>query len=347
MYVFFDIYWAGLINHVSQMMTPASSPRKWLHRFALLVAGATFVLIFIGGLVTSTDSGLSVPDWPNTYGHFMFSYPLSQMVGGILYEHGHRMVASVVGMLMVILAAWLWWQEPRRWVKRLGLIALLLVILQGVLGGLTVLFLLPTPISVAHGTLAQTFFGLTICLALFTSPEWGKPLAKRQDTQRPPLAVLAMVTTAAIFLQLILGAVMRHTKSGLAIPDFPLAFGRLIPPFDSAGIAIHFAHRLGAVVVTALVIWTVSRVLRHYHEQAALYRPAVLLAIGVLLQITLGGLTIWSQKAVLPTTAHVATGALVLAASLVLTVRAQQYLSVPTRVPAEEMAATLPGASGA
>ncbi len=328
-------------------MTPTSFSRKWLHRFALLVAGATFVLIFIGGLVTSTDSGLSVPDWPNTYGHFMFSYPLSQMVGGILYEHGHRMVASVVGMLTVVLAAWLWWKEPRRWVKRLGLMALLLVIVQGVLGGITVLYLLPTPISVAHGTLAQIFFGVTICLALFTSPQWGKALTKRQDTHRLPFVVLAALTTAAIFLQLILGAIMRHTKSGLAIPDFPLAFGRLIPPFDSAGVAIHFAHRLGAVVVTALVIWTVSRVLRHHHQETALYRPAVLLAIGILLQITLGGLTIWSQKAVLPTTAHVATGALVLATSLVLTVRAHQYLSVPARVPAAEIAATLPGASGA
>lgn len=327
-------------------MTSASSSGKWLHRFALLVAGATFVLIFIGGLVTSTDSGLSVPDWPNTYGYFMFSYPLSQMVGGILYEHGHRMAASIVGMLMVILAAWLWWKEPRRWVKRLGLVALLLVILQGVLGGLTVLFLLPTPISVAHGTLAQSFFGLTVCLALFTSPEWGKPRVKRPDAQRPPLFVLAVATTAAIFLQLILGAVMRHTKSGLAIPDFPLAFGRLIPPFDSTGIVIHFAHRLGALVVTALVIWTVTRVLRHHQEETALYRPAVLLAIGLLLQLTLGALTIWSQKAVIPTTAHVATGALVLAAAIVLSVRAYQHLSVPMRVPAGEMAATLPGASG-
>ena len=224
-----------------------SNYNVWLHRFAKLVAGATFILIFIGGLVTSTDSGLAVPDWPTTYGQFMFSFPLSQMVGGIFYEHGHRMVASVVGMVTVILAVWLWRKEPRVWVKRLGWLALLAVIIQGLLGGLTVLFLLPTAISVSHGALAQIFFCLTICLALFISKEWQQPPAKITDTSCPPLQTLTIVTTAAIFTQLILGAVMRHTKSGLAIPDFPLAFGRIIPPFDSAKIALHFSHRLGAL----------------------------------------------------------------------------------------------------
>jgi len=304
----------------------------WLHRFAKLVVGATFILIFIGGLVTSTDSGLAVPDWPTTYGQFMFSFPLSQMVGGILYEHGHRLVASVVGMLMVILAVWLWLKEPRRWVKRLGWLALLAVIAQGILGGLTVLFLLPTAISVSHGALAQTFFCLTICLALFTSREWQQAPIKSEDSQRPSLQTLTIATTAAVFVQLLLGAVMRHTKSGLAIPDFPLAFGKLMPPFDSPKIAIHFSHRIGALIVTIFVVWTVARILQHYRHQKKLFRPALLLICALLTQVTLGAFTIWTQKAVIITTAHVATGALILGASLVLALRAYRFLTVSERV---------------
>lgn len=313
-----------------------SSNNPWLHRHAKLVAGATFILIFIGGLVTSTDSGLAVPDWPTTYGQFMFSFPLSQMVGGIIYEHGHRMVASIVGMLMVILAFWLWLKEPRQWVRRLGLVALLAVILQGILGGITVLYLLPPAVSASHGALAQTFFCLTICLALFTSKEWQQPPAKIEDTRRPSLSTLTIATTAAVFLQLLLGAVMRHTKSGLAIPDFPLAFGRLIPPFDTSKIAIHFAHRLGALIVTAFIVWTVVRIMRNYRTEAKLFRPALFL-IGVLLaQLTLGAFTVWTQKDVIITTAHVATGALILGTSLFLTLRAHRLLAVPARVEADD-----------
>lgn len=318
------------------MNTHESNSRKWLHRFALLVVGATFILIFIGGLVTSTDSGLSVPDWPTTYGHFMFSFPLSQMVGGILYEHGHRMVATIVGMLTMILAIWLWRVEPRAWVRRLGYAALVAVILQGILGGLTVLFLLPTAISVAHGTLAQLFFCLTICLALFTSPEWLKPRVRTDDVQRPSLQTLTIITTALVLLQLILGAVMRHTKSGLAIPDFPLAFGQVIPPLDSPQIVIHFAHRVGALLVTASIVWTVVRIFRKHREEAMLLSPALLLTGAIILQITLGALTIWTQKAVTPTTMHVATGALIFGTNVVLALRARRYTEIPERIPAAE-----------
>jgi cytochrome c oxidase assembly protein subunit 15 len=313
-----------------------TSYNLWLHRFAKLVAGATFILIFVGGLVTSTDSGLAVPDWPTTYGHFMFSFPLSQMVGGIVYEHGHRLVASIVGILMVILAFWLWRKEPRRWMRYLGLVALLVVILQGLLGGITVLFLLPTAISVSHGALAQTFFCLTICLALFTSKEWQQSPTKIEDLHRPSLSMLTIATTAAVFLQLLLGAVMRHTKSGLAIPDFPLAFGRLIPPFESSKIAIHFAHRLGALIVSALIVWTVVRIMRHYRDETKLFRPAVFLTGLLLAQLTLGAFTVWTQKDVIITTAHVATGALILGTSLVLALRANRLLAVPERLQFED-----------
>ena len=145
-----------------------------LHRFAALVAAATAVLIYAGGLVTSTGSGLSVPDWPNTYGWFMFSFPLDKMVGGIWYEHSHRLIASVVGFLILVLAIWLWRAEPRAWVRRLGYAALFAVITQGVLGGITVLWFLPDPISIAHAGLAQLVFCLTLAIALVTSPGWKR-----------------------------------------------------------------------------------------------------------------------------------------------------------------------------
>ena len=143
-----------------------------LHLFALLTAAATAVLIFAGGLVTSTGSGLSVPDWPNSYGWFMFTFPIENWVGGIFYEHSHRLIASTVGFLILVLAFWLWRVEPRRWVRRLGFIALGAVITQGMLGGITVLWYLPDPISIAHASLAQIVFCLTITIAVATSPGW-------------------------------------------------------------------------------------------------------------------------------------------------------------------------------
>lgn len=306
----------------------SSAYNIWLHRFAKLVAASTFVLIFIGGLVTTTGSGLAVPDWPTTYGHFMFSFPFSKMVGGILYEHGHRMVATVVGMLTVILAVWLWIKEPRRWMKWLGVGALLAVIAQGVLGGLTVLFLLPTPISVLHGCLAQTFFCMTICIAMFTSKEWLTENEKMVDVSKPSIQNLTLLTTGLVFAQLIIGAIMRHMGAGLAIPDFPLAFGKIIPLIETQAVAVHFLHRVGALLVGISVIVTATQIFRHHAHQRELTRPALLLVIALIVQITLAAFTIWSKKAMLPTTAHVATGAFILAASLVLTLRAhRQFLS--------------------
>ena len=145
---------------------------RWLHRFACLLAFATFLLICAGASVTSHRAGLSVPDWPTTYGRFMFSFPVSKWVGNIRYEHVHRLIASVVGMLTIALAFWLVRMEPRRWVRHLGIAALGAVIAQGVLGGLTVKLMLPPPISIAHASLAEAFFCITIALALVTSERW-------------------------------------------------------------------------------------------------------------------------------------------------------------------------------
>jgi cytochrome c oxidase assembly protein subunit 15 len=296
-----------------------------LHFYALLVAASTALLIFAGGLVTSTGSGLSVPDWPTTYGWFMLTFPLDKMVGGIIYEHTHRLIASGVGMLIVGLAAWLWRTEPRRWVRRLGDVALAAVVTQGILGGITVLWFLPDAISIAHAGLAQLVFCLTISIALFTSPGWRHSYSRPTGTSLTvdrPLQAIAAVTTAAIYLQIMVGATMRHTGAGLAIPDFPLSFGQLVPPLWSSAIAIHFAHRVGAVLVSGLALATVGHVLYHHRQRAELLRPSLLLVSLLALQITLGALTVLTGRQYLINSLHVVTGAVVLATSLVLTLRA-------------------------
>jgi heme a synthase len=290
----------------------------WHHRYAQLVTVFTVLLIAAGGMVTSTDSGLSVPDWPTTYGWNMFTFPLNKMVGGIRYEHSHRLIASTVGLLTIILAAWTWRIEPRRWVRWLGVACLGAVVLQGLLGGLTVLLLLPPAISIGHAGLAQIFFCLTLTLALVTSPEWRGRTAPVDDGV---LRVLAALTTTAIYVQILLGATMRHTNAGLAIPTFPLTFGHVIPPFWNAAIAIHFAHRVGALVVTLAVVATIGHVFYHHRARRELLRPAALLVVFVCTQVTLGAFVVWSGLQPVINTAHVVNGALVLGTSLVLTLR--------------------------
>lgn len=291
----------------------------WLHRYARLLVAVTLILVAAGGMVTSTNSGLSVPDWPTTYGYQMFSFPLERMVGGIFYEHGHRLIASGVGLLTIGLVIFLWRVEPRPWVRRLGLIALGAVITQGLLGGLTVIFFLPDAISISHAGLAQLFFCLTVGIALVTSPTWRTPSGPPVDDE--PLRRRLIALTVLIFFQILLGATMRHTGGGLAIPDFPLAFGHLIPPFWNTAIALHFAHRVGALVVTVVIITVVVYVGRHYGERRELVRPARLLLGAVALQVTLGSLVVITGKQPIINTLHVATGAIVLVTSLVLTLR--------------------------
>lgn len=292
-----------------------------LNQFLRFHVFCTFLLIIAGGLVTSTDSGLAVPDWPKSYGTWM-----PPMVGGIFYEHGHRMVAAFVGLLTLIVAVWFFFREKRAWVRRLGYLALLSVIVQGILGGITVLYLLPAPISIMHATLAQTFFSLIVCLALFTSKSWSAAPAEVALSTRT--RALWIVTACAVYVQLILGAWMRHSGAELAIPDFPLAFGRLVPVFATPQIAIHFAHRVWAIVVFILVCSTFMSVTRNF-RQTDMYNPALLLLFLVFLQIGLGGLTVLSRVSVPVTTAHVAVGALILATSVVLAVRSYRIHTVP------------------
>ena len=310
---------------------------KALHRFAFFTAISTFVLIFIGGLVTSTGSGLSVPDWPTTYGQNMFTFPIDKWVGGIQYEHGHRLFASFVGFLTVILAVWLAITEERRWVKLLGWVALGSVILQGILGGLTVLFLLPMPISVAHGMLAQTFFCIVSSIALFTSEWWrrGTPVPHKKVGRQ--IQIFAFLASIAVFLQLGFGALLRHTYSGLAVPDFPLAYNQIFPSLSAEAIAqynqelindgikwhgdtpvaayqiiVHLLHRYWAYLVAGIVAFTGYKISKSEFLPAVIRRNGRMMIVTVLIQFVLGMFTVLTRKEVLITTAHVALGAFTL-----------------------------------
>jgi cytochrome c oxidase assembly protein subunit 15 len=301
-----------------------------LHRFAIFTASATFVLIFVGGLVTSTGSALAVPDWPLSFGTL---FPA--MTGGVLYEHGHRMVAGLVALLTLALTLWVVRREPRRGVRVMAVCALGLVLVQAVLGGLTVLFKLPLAIAVAHAGCAQAFFCLVVSLCVVTNRRWVGEEPRTFDRGGLPLASLAALTTACIYAQILIGALMRHMGAGLVIPDFPLSFGRLVPDRFPFPVAVNFAHRMGALVVAILILWTVFRVIRFYRGLPVLYRVALLLGALLIVQVSLGALTVWSGRAVVPTTAHVALGAALLATSLTLTLRAFRF----TRPLAADLAA--------
>jgi cytochrome c oxidase assembly protein subunit 15 len=304
----------------------------WLHRFTQVVVGATFLLVVAGGLVTSTGSGLSVPDWPTSYGWSMFTFPYSRWVGGIRYEHVHRLIATTVGLLAIIMVIAYGRAEPRKWVRRLTLVALGAIVAQGLLGGLTVLAKLPPAVSSAHAGLAEIVFVLTVSFAVFTSRGWAtayEPAGRLAESTSPlardvGLRCLSIAAICAVYLQIVLGAVMRHTGAGLAIPDFPLMFGRLLPPtalFAVPGVAVHFAHRLGALVVAACLVATAWRVFARHGDRRELARPALLLLVLLVLQVTLGGLTVLTGKDVVVNTAHLAVGALIFATTVVLALR--------------------------
>ncbi len=289
-----------------------------LHKYSRFVVACTVLLILAGSFVTSTDSGLSVPDWPTTYGQNMFTFPYSKMVGGIFYEHGHRLIASTVGFLTIGLAVWLWLVEPRRWMRWFGVSALGAIVAQGVLGGLTVLFFLPPAVSTAHAGLAEIFFCITVAIAVFTSPGW----ATNTGVDDPMLRKVATATTVLIYTQILIGATMRHTGAGLAIPDFPWMFGHVVPDHWSAKIAIHFAHRVGALVVTGAIVSTSVYVWRRHGDRMELTRPATLILFLVGVQVMLGAFTVLSKRDVWINSLHVVCGALVLTTSLLITLRA-------------------------
>ncbi len=316
-------------NATWQSVTTDTPAVSWLHRYARACAAFGLVLITAGGLVTSTGSGLAVPDWPLSFGQL---FP--RMEGGVLFEHGHRLVAATFGLLVVVLAVWSARIEPRAWVRRLAWVLLALVILQGLLGGATVLLRLPDAISIAHAGLAQIVFGLTVSIATIASPDFRHGSPRSGDSGSPAVRTLTVAAAVAVYAQILLGALVRHTGAGLAIPDFPLSFGRLIPAFDSPQVAYQFAHRAGAVLAVTLVAWAALAALGRFPEDRWLARPAMSLLVLAALQIGLGAATVWTARAVVPTTAHVVVGALLFAGTVLLAVRAHRRVSVATGVAA-------------
>ncbi len=318
-----------------------SVDNPWLCRFAIFTALATLGLIGIGGLVTSKGAGMAVPDWPTSYGYNMFLLPFSMWRGGVLYEHSHRLAGSVVGLLTTILAVWLWCKESRPWLRWLGVVAWLAVVFQGVLGGLRVT-LLKDQLGIFHATLAQLFFTLVVMVALTTTRWWlgmfglRQPVAPTAKARRMFLAI-----TLLILAQLVLGAGMRHQHAGLAVPDFPLAHGKVYPATDAESVSrynarrldvrdpkpitagqihLHMTHRAMAVLILAGVFgcaWTLRRQLGGSH-------PFTKLAWGwfalIVIQALLGATTVWSNKAADVATLHVLTGAVSLAFGAVLSV---------------------------
>jgi cytochrome c oxidase assembly protein subunit 15 len=299
-----------------------SKMSKGVHRFALLVACATFFLIIAGANVTSHDAGLATSDWPRSNGTF---FP--KMVGNLFWEHGHRMVATGVGILTIVLALYLQLRERRLWVKRLGWIALGGVIAQGLLGGLTVKMSLPLAVSAAHATLAQLFFLITVSLAVFTSRNWVRPESTVTESgEGVSLRTLCVLALTAILAQLVLGATLRHSATW----DQDLPTGLLL------------AHIGGAIVVTLLLGATTVTVALRYRAEKYLIRPALIAVALLLIQLGLGLAAYITRTAspydpqpltpmVAVTVAHVACGALVFATTIVLTLRIFRVLRVDRR----------------
>jgi heme a synthase len=292
----------------------ATSYNRGLHWFAVILAGWTFLLIIAGALVTSNDAGLSVPDWPTSFGSL---YKIPRLVGGVKFEHTHRMIAQVAGLMTIILAIWTWRVEKRRWLRVLGFTAIGTVIAQGILGGLTVLFFLPPPISSAHAALAQTFFCLAVAIAMFTGQKWIEEQPRVEyDQRRPSLFTLTLLSVFVLYVQLILGAMFRH--HGLSW--WP-----------------HVAH---AVVVSFVLAWTAIRALTVYSHIEAVRRPAILMISLLIAQLCLGFTAFltrvaWGRDAVQPelpmvvsTVAHVAVGALLLATAVILAIQVWRHVPV-------------------
>jgi heme a synthase len=393
---------------------------NWLKRYAVFAAMATFVLVWMGGLVTSHEAGLTVPDWPNSYGYNMFFFPVSKWIGGIFYEHTHRLVASGVGFLTTVLALWLYGRKSRpvlrwggvifavagvalcfkfpahsaenlsltvlglvgfaasfvwpacepspKWLRVLGVVAFLAVVAQGILGGLRVTEL-KDQLGIFHATLAQLYLLLMCAIALFLTDFWRNlPVHDQADFRhfRP----LLIFTTALILCQLMLGATMRHQHAGLAIPDFPAAYGKIWPATDAASISrynqnrmevigynpitafqveLQMAHRLMALVIFTAVGICAWRAWRYFGSGHWLRRMSLVWFGLVLTQALLGVATIWTDKSADIATAHVACGALCLVTGGLTSILACRLLRAPIRnvqaTAKNELATLLPSSS--
>ena len=362
----------------------------WLSRFAKLLVAATFCLIFLGGMVTSVNAGLSVPDWPTSYGYNMFTFPITRWVGGIFFEHTHRLLASCVGLMTTVLVAWIWrnrwavpaalvvcavatgavamslghvaalagpehkltrglivmhvniwsfaaafvvmlltterdrWRYGKSWLQWLGFGAFLLVCVQGTLGGLRV-----TQVSIVlamiHACTAQAFLCLTVVMAAALSPAWDEGMGLGGAVRGAGVVKgMADILVGAVYCQLMIGAVVRHLHAGLSIPDFPLAFGQVIPTMINERVAIHFAHRVGALVVMLIAVTLATMIFAWARRNVRLTRTALGLLVALAIQVALGASVIWLRRDPVITSLHVVNGAAVLATALLLAMRARK-----------------------
>jgi cytochrome c oxidase assembly protein subunit 15 len=327
-------------------MSAYDLPKRLLHWFAIVSALSVLVLICSGGLVTSHEAGMAVPDWPNSFGYNMFLFPISRWVGGVFFEHTHRLIASLVGLLTVGLCIATWLIEDRRWVKWLSSLAVLAVVLQGVLGGLRVTEN-NALLGLFHGCLAQSFLALMATLALATSPFWRRLAMAEFGAEMGLLRSWSVAVTIMIFAQLVLGAAMRHSHAGLSIPDFPTTYGAWLPPLDPSAIAkineargaagerftsaslilLQYAHRVWACFIALAVVWVGVKLAR----SASLPKPIRVGAASwiflVFAQIALGAWTVLSNKAADIATSHVLAGALLLVVGVLLSVSLSRILA--------------------
>lgn len=280
----------------------------------MFTAFATFFLIIAGALVTSNDAGLAVPDWPTTF----HSFRMPSMVGGVLYEHGHRMIAGFTILLTLGIAISTWLVDRRRWMKNLALAAFSTIIVQAILGGITVLHFLPPAVSTAHAVVGQTFFCLAVAIALFTGRHWVQEQPRiAVDRRRPSLVTLTLLSIALLYVQLILGGMFRHKGMGWQ------------------------PHVIHSLLVVIVVTWTAIRVLSYYSQLEALRRPAIIVLGLLIAQLCLGFLSflarvVWGGEVAQPTpmmiwstVAHVSVGALLLATTVVLAIQTWRHVAVP------------------
>jgi heme a synthase len=333
-------------------MADLALPKRLLHWYAMFVAASVLVLICSGGLVTSHGAGMAVPDWPNSFGYNMFLFPVSHWVGGVLFEHTHRLIASGVGLLTIGLCALTAVMEDRKWVKWLGAVALLAVIIQGILGGLRVTEHNQL-LGVFHGCLAQLYFCLVSTIALVTSPFWGT--VESGQSRFRHLRFWVVTVAAMVFVQLALGALMRHSHTGLSIPDFPTAYGRIFPPLDDVSVArindyratkeaappitaglilLQYVHRIWAVLIVAGIGSVGIAILRERALRLQVRFAGGLWIFLVVAQFCLGAWTVWSNKAADIATAHVFFGALTLMTGVLLSVVLSASVMSSTRIQA-------------
>jgi cytochrome c oxidase assembly protein subunit 15 len=282
----------------------------------VFTACATLVVITAGALVTSNDAGLSVPDWPTSFGYLV---KVPHFVGGVRYEWSHRMLAGTVGMLTLAIAIWTLLVERRRWLRWLAVGALGTFLAQATLGGMTVLFFQPPWLSTAHATAAQTFFCIAVAIALFTGRKWVIDQSKQEqppvefDSRRPSLSTLTLLSIFTLYVQLILGGMFRH--HGMS----------------------WWPHVLNAVTVSFVLAWTAVRALSVYSKIEAVRRPAIIMLSLLITQLCLGFTAFltrvtWGRNTAQPelpmvvsTVAHVAVGALLLATTVVLAIQVWRH----------------------